>query len=334
MDDDGPVDARRRRHPIGRAVAVLGWLVVAGLVGFLVLRVVAYDTRRVTIAITAYTPYWFLPIYPVLLFAALTRRRALILASAALVMVHVLFVAPRLGAEDVPDEASSSPQLRVLTANVMSQNTSREALGRELLGYDADVIALIEFTPAWSDTLSALGITERFPHWVEFHQKGTQGIAVFSRLPIRDGRIARAGGRPIARLDIEVGGEWVHVVAAHPPPPHSDRRALHYELTRLSDLADDIDGPLVVMGDMNSTLYNRALRHVLAGDLRCAHDARGRSLFATSWPNGTRRAPPALIDHVLVSSDIAVLDVREGDGEGSDHRPVIADLAILSMAAD
>jgi endonuclease/exonuclease/phosphatase (EEP) superfamily protein YafD len=39
------------------------------------------------------------------------------------------------------------------------------------------------------------------------------------------------------------------------------------------------------------------------------------------------------LDHVLVSKGIAVLDVAERPGLGSDHRAVLADLAVVPAAA-
>jgi endonuclease/exonuclease/phosphatase family metal-dependent hydrolase len=36
------------------------------------------------------------------------------------------------------------------------------------------------------------------------------------------------------------------------------------------------------------------------------------------------------LDHVLVSPGVAVQAIRDGVGQGSDHRPVIADLVLLS----
>jgi endonuclease/exonuclease/phosphatase (EEP) superfamily protein YafD len=61
--------------------------------------------------------------------------------------------------------------------------------------------------------------------------------------------------------------------------------------------------------------------------MRDVHLALGRGL-AVTWPNGTSIAPPILIDHVLVSREIAIASVREGRGAGSNHRPVIAELVL------
>jgi endonuclease/exonuclease/phosphatase family metal-dependent hydrolase len=47
-----------------------------------------------------------------------------------------------------------------------------------------------------------------------------------------------------------------------------------------------------------------------------------------TWPRGKLLPPLVRPDHVLVSPEIAVTGYRLGDGRGSDHRPVVVDLAI------
>jgi endonuclease/exonuclease/phosphatase (EEP) superfamily protein YafD len=34
------------------------------------------------------------------------------------------------------------------------------------------------------------------------------------------------------------------------------------------------------------------------------------------------------LDHILVSPDIGVRSVKEGHGQGSDHRPIVAELVV------
>jgi len=47
-----------------------------------------------------------------------------------------------------------------------------------------------------------------------------------------------------------------------------------------------------------------------------------------TWPSDLRVLPPlARLDHVLVSDAITVVSVREGPGRGSDHLPLLAELA-------
>ena len=80
-------------------------------------------------------------------------------------------------------------------------------------------------------------------------------------------------------------------------------------------------------GDFNATLHAGGMRALRDAGLVDAHDALGRGL-ATTWPNGVFSAPPLHLDHVFVSEHLVPLEVSEGRGEGSDHRPVIVDVAV------
>jgi endonuclease/exonuclease/phosphatase (EEP) superfamily protein YafD len=54
-------------------------------------------------------------------------------------------------------------------------------------------------------------------------------------------------------------------------------------------------------------------------------------VFVGEDDNGGGVARPALmrLDHVLVSPGVEVQAIREGVGQGSNHRPIIADLVLL-----
>jgi len=48
---------------------------------------------------------------------------------------------------------------------------------------------------------------------------------------------------------------------------------------------------------------------------------------ATTFPNGLFPLPPLRLDHALMTEDLGCVDLAHGTGEGSDHRPVVLDLA-------
>jgi endonuclease/exonuclease/phosphatase (EEP) superfamily protein YafD len=84
-----------------------------------------------------------------------------------------------------------------------------------------------------------------------------------------------------------------------------------------------MDGPVILAGDFNATRQHQALRELLETGFTDAHLATGRG-WAATWPVGRRLPPFALIDHVLVSPDLAVASVDEVAISGSDHRAVVA----------
>ena len=95
----------------------------------------------------------------------------------------------------------------------------------------------------------------------------------------------------------------------------------------ITGIARRLPRPRLVVGDFNASPYNRWFHQLLDLGLRDAHESVGRPL-ATTWPNGRHLVPPLALDHLFADPPLVALHVREGRGEGSDHRPIVVDLAV------
>jgi endonuclease/exonuclease/phosphatase (EEP) superfamily protein YafD len=91
-------------------------------------------------------------------------------------------------------------------------------------------------------------------------------------------------------------------------------------------------GPVVIIGDFNATQHSLVYKQLKNGGLRSAHDDCGRG-YATTWPNGHWPLPPIRIDQAFISPDVTCLKIVEGQGAGSDHKPLILDIALRSPKA-
>jgi endonuclease/exonuclease/phosphatase (EEP) superfamily protein YafD len=112
----------------------------------------------------------------------------------------------------------------------------------------------------------------------------------------------------------------------HPKGPPQGMRRHDASVDSVINLARSLPEPRVVAGDFNASPYNRTIQRVMDLGLDSAHERRGRGL-ATTWPNGEKPFTPVRLDHVFVDHDVAVLSVRELAGTGSDHKPVLTELA-------
>src|SRR5262249_6462450 len=94
-------------------------------------------------------------------------------------------------------------------------------------------------------------------------------------------------------------------------------------LAALGERARDAGGSRIIIGDLNSTDGSAHFRDLLrVSGLRDSRLGFGRQ---PSWP--TMGFYRIAIDHALVSDDLAVVDRRPGPNVGSDHFPLILDLA-------
>lgn len=217
-------------------------------------------------------------------------------------------------------------RLRVLTANVLMVHPDPDALLDELVALDADVIALQEVSPAWADALQRRAALGPWRWRRVIPQEDSFGIALLARLPAQIEEVDLLGVTAL-RATIEVDGRPVEILNVHTLPPRLDdyTERWHAQMDALADMVVEHPAPIVVLGDLNATRHHPSYRRLLRAGLRDAHAEVGRG-WAWTWPNGVFPLPPLRLDHVLVNAPLRALAVREGEGRGSDHRPVVADL--------
>jgi endonuclease/exonuclease/phosphatase (EEP) superfamily protein YafD len=314
--------------------AAAGWVITAPLAVVAVLRVVAHDAAHPLILLNAFTTYLYLPAYVVLAVALWLPRRALAGLAGLLVTCHLAWIAPgAVRPAQLPAEARSAPHLRLMSANLLMSNPDTEGIVGEVLAEDPDVLVVQELSAHWQAAFESGEVARRLPHHVAEARESPFGVGLYSRHPLEDAEVWYAWGAPAARATVRVQGRPLRVYDVHPLPPlhpawvtnwSEALAAVHAEVA--AEQAKG--GALVLAGDFNMTRHASWFERFTDLGLRDAHEDRGRAL-ATTWPNGTSLVPPIHIDHVFLSSRVACLSVHEGRGRGSDHRPVIVDLALL-----
>lgn len=305
-------------------------LPVAGLAGA---RIAGYDRLGLFAAANAGTPFVYLPAYGGLLAGVIGGRKALTAVAASVAMAHVAWTAPELRSRRrLSPDARSGPALRVLTANVRCGNAEVTALGTEVAQSGADIVFLQELVADHLTVLKEAGAFDRYSYSMVDPRRSSFGGGIWSRYPLSDEEAWEVAGHPMVRATADVEGTQIRLYNVHVKAPTTARSILLWK-TQLRALGTEVarDPRAVIMaGDYNATFGHRPFRNLLATGLREAHMEAGRGM-ATTWPRWAGPVPPLFrLDHVLVAGDLDVVSVQEGKGEGSDHRPVIADLALRS----
>ena len=309
---------------------MLAWTVAVGLAVLVAVRALGLERGTLMALLVGGLPLTLLPAYALVGIAALWRRRLLTAVALGLVVAHVLVIAPSLGAAPVPAPAATAPQLRVVVSNLYVLNPDPAEAGRALRRLDADVVVVPELDARGMRGLRRSGLLEDLPHVVAELGHREETVGLLSRLPLEQVSTRPVGGREMPRATVDVEGTRVRLLAEHTLPPLSVFEVMWR--TALVDLAQEVRDeplPLVVLGDFNADRDHTPFRRLLDTGLRDAHDERGRGLARTfpSW------LPVLHLDHVLVRDGedgrLAVRDVREVRLPGSDHRTVVADLAVL-----
>lgn len=317
-----------RAHP-----DALGWATTLPLAGLAACRLANYEGMPLLAVANAATHFAYLPAWVSLVAAAARRRKALAVTAGAVAAAHLAWVLPEVGGgrRRLP-VAGGAPRLRVMCANLRFTALDWTGSAREIVEQDADVVLLQELTPAVLAVLRREGAFAGYDHEVVDARPTSFGGGIWSRHPIRDAEVRNVAGLPMLTGVVDVGGEGVRLWNVHTRSPLiGGLRRWHDQLSYLAkEAAASIDAgtPVVMAGDFNATCGNRDFRGILARGMRDAHVVAGRGL-ATTWSAWSALAPLFRIDHVVVSDRFAVLGVSEGRAHQSDHKPVVADLALL-----
>ncbi len=227
-----------------------------------------------------------------------------------------------------------SPTLRVMSVNLLFMNSKTQPIINEIIAADPDVLLLQEYTLEWRDALLR-DLKPHYPFIVQHPADDAFGAAVYSKLPIvgqvRTFLDIGSGTEPQYRVVIEHDSRAIAVYNVHLLPPFG----LDYIIETRAQFADLLEHlereqlPFILAGDFNFT--ERSPQASRLGKLG-VHDAQDLGGWGrgTTWPvHGFFRWIPSLrLDHIYLSGEFRCIECRTGIGVGSDHRPVIAEVAL------
>jgi endonuclease/exonuclease/phosphatase (EEP) superfamily protein YafD len=328
-----------RRHRAGAVVRVgllsVGWLIVAVLGVVAVLRLVAWDSLEPLVVLDDLTLIVYLPAWVVAAGALITRRWWLAAAAVVIVAAQVAFAAPEfLAAAPVPAWARHAPVVRVFDANIDKSLRFEAGYVRAIEQDRPDLVTLEEFTPPALKAMMASGVLAGFPYRCAAPAYGATGFLIASRLRLTGCRVQTVlwDGQPTPYM-VEAtlwspGGpvavRLVHTLAPFPAywREWSSALAAVGRSVRASG-----DSRMLMVGDFNATWGNSGFAALLHDGLTDGAAARGSAADMT-WPNGAIVPPFVRIDHVLTGPRLAVTEIAAGPGFGSDHRYLLATVAI------
>lgn len=248
------------------------------------------------------------------------------------------------------DAVATAPgELRVMTYNIHYGDPDLSNIAAVICSSGADVVGLQEVDAHWSERSAwadqaaeiakACGMEFRYgPIYdlppLEVGKPNRQfGVAILSRRPIRSWK-----NHPLTRLStqaeapptpmpgflqvtLDVDGADVDVFATHLDyrPDPSVRRT---QVAEMLDVIGAAARPTILVGDMNAGPGREELAPLFA---RLRDVWAGRAETGFTYPADT---PTERIDYVFLAGPIRAVSARVLATAASDHRPVVADLAI------
>lgn len=283
---------------------------------------------------TGYLLPWFLVILlPGVIWSLLMRQWPLAACLGVSLAIVLQACAPAFLPRDRVVQ-SSAGELRVMSFNVWSENSSPARIAQAIVEHQPDILLLQEITPPQFATFSR-ALDEICAATGEVWSKAYEQVslqAVVSRYPLRSEWADRSKAKAqVVSVQTPLG--TVMVFNVHPAWGNWQRR--NQQLAAL--LRDDIlpcARPVILGGDFNTTEHSEIFR-LLAAHLHSAHVDAGAA-FGFTFPAALASKnvlipfiPLVRIDHIFFSEHFSAVHAATAtDAYGSDHRPVTALLAL------
>ncbi|MCK5717892.1 MAG: endonuclease/exonuclease/phosphatase family protein [Thiomargarita sp.] len=217
----------------------------------------------------------------------------------------------------VPNQA-----LKLLHANVNVNNYDYAAFMQLVQSEQPDIVIVQEIDVTWVRALKIL--EEGFPYQLITKARGIFGSVILSRFPFETQNALLLGSRHIESLFITLrfSHKTLSLLATHPLPPiNSDTfKKRNHQLFAVNALLEHYSIPKILIGDLNISMWSPFYQKLNL------HNARQGFGILPTWPTFL----PFMmlpIDHCLVSADIQVRNMKTGSAIGSDHLPLIIELA-------
>lgn len=239
-------------------------------------------------------------------------------------------------------ERLAGPRLRLYTHNLHAEETILQPFAANLRAAAPDIAALQEVSQPAADFLRA-ALADRLPYAAARLDGGRYfGQLVLSRYPVVESQ-GWPHPRRLLRAVLDVDGRRVTVFNVHPASPGNsqlDTALRDDDIAFALEQAAREAGPTLLLGDFNLEAWS-PVRQTITVRYTDLFEAVGRGPAFTypdySQPQARVNArfppltPPFLrLDYIFASRHFLPLRAQVWpDAGGSDHRPVLAEVALL-----
>ena len=273
---------------------------------------------------------------PVLLGLSIGRSWKIALCLIALSVYHSSWLVNPSFATSVDTTAAKT--ITVMAANVWTGNQKYEVIERQIQDSKCDVVMISELSFGLANFLSE-GFTKDFPYHVKLPaDRGNFGIGMYSRFPLENASVQflTDDSVPTVFADVQVKERKFHLVGIHTLPPMGKRMFGHRNrhLQLIADHVrklntDDTDHGIIVLGDFNLTPWSPVFTTFLNDAL--LDQAVGSSRLQPTWYRWPLFPFGLVLDHVLLSKNLACVSHKIGEAAGSDHRFVTVAVGLNSV---
>jgi len=230
-------------------------------------------------------------------------------------------------------ENENSTTLTIMTYNLFFKNGAPNSSIKNIQEVNPDILVIQEVTPTWEKDLDqTIGV--QYPYKMTLALKGTHGIGVYSKYPLKSNQYLPAGSKyPFAQmLEIEVNSKRIQLVSVHLASPaaaveqpdkflrlisksYVEREKQIREINALMEY-DSFDAQIFI-GDLNTTQYEPLYRK-LTNDWVDLFEEVGVG-SKRNFPNTSKMKPVLTLDYIFIRGKAKAIESNVIQGGSSDH---------------
>ncbi|WDQ98038.1 endonuclease/exonuclease/phosphatase family protein [Devosia sp. J2-20] len=259
------------------------------------------------------------------------RRVALIYSFVGLAASANVMVPELISGMQVRPAPPSSGTVTMMTHNLFGMNYEMAKVTAAIAAEDPDIIVLQEYFGEQATDLHPRLLAD-YPFFTRCRGGKRANLGLYSRIPfeqVQDGAcpnnayVTDRTGHILARFQPDGYGAF-SVLTTHMdwPLPVERQRA---QLVGLSAVVAEVEGPLIVAGDFNSTPWSYALRDFVSSNGLVRETVNLvtyplRWFYFGAWQDTIPFLP---LDHVMTRGGVVVHELHAGRRTASDHLPVV-----------
>jgi endonuclease/exonuclease/phosphatase (EEP) superfamily protein YafD len=268
------------------------------------------------------------------------QRIGKVLASLGFVASALIFMPEYLSSLEGRPAPTGAATVRVMTHNIFGLNIDMARVASVIQKENPDIIAFQEYFPEQANALHAL-LTSSYPYSVHCAGGKRANLALYAKLPFQlemapadcpsNAYGLQRTAHIIARFT-EPNGSQFSVMTTHMDWPFPiERQRTEFEAAEAN--ANAVKGPLVVVGDFNSTPWSYAMKS-FESVTGLHRETRNLITYPKLFTLGelVRTQPFLALDQVF-ERGLSVTELHRGPETGSDHLPVIFTFEVPAPAA-
>lgn len=233
---------------------------------------------------------------------------------------------------DLVENAPESSRIKLLSANVLMENTRKSELVKIIEREDPDVLFLMETDQKWVDAIHHC--LERYPTVVTYPLDNYYGLVFATRLTAPSAEVVflSEDNTPTLRAElIAPDGTGFNFIGLHPRPPvpGNDTILRDQQIKEAAKITGNASWPTVCMGDFNDVAWSWTSRRFKQyGEF--LEPRVGRGMFPTFHAQYPLLGVP--IDQLYLTTGIGLVSFGRLEQFGSDHYPISAVITFHKVA--